>query len=237
MNCRALGTLAIVLLPALGCSRASEELPMSPAVSLTRAERAAGWRALFDGSSLAGWHSFRSTGTSGWSVRDGAITRVGEGPDLVTAEQFANFEFAADWKIAPEGNSGIIYRVADSGGETYVTGPEMQVLDDARHPDGKSRLTAAGSVFAIYPAPAGVVKPAGEWNTVLLVVNGNHVEHWLNGVQMVEYELGSADWAKRLAASKFRSTPGYGRAPTGRIALQNHGDTVAFRNIRIRVLP
>ena len=234
MNGRVAGAIAIV---ALSCARAPEESPVSPSHSLSAAERAMGWRSLFDGSSLAAWHSFHGSGTTGWAVRDGAITRVGEGADLVTAEQFANFQLALEWKVWPGGNSGIIYRVADSGSETYVTGPEMQVLDDARHPDGKSRLTAAGSVFAIFPAPAGVVKPAGEWNAVLLVVNGKHVEHWLNGVQVVEYELGSADWATRLAASKFRSTPGFGRSPIGRIALQNHGDTVAFRNVRIRVLP
>ena len=238
---RALRSLPVVLLFSAGCTRTHEEIVTQTAPwiapSLTVDERAAGWRALFDGTSLAGWHLFHGTTTDGWAIRDGTLMRVGDGGDLVTAEQLANFELALDWKIWPGGNSGIIYRVADSGAATYVTGPEMQVLDDARHADGKSRLTAAGSAFAIYPAPAGIVKPAGEWNAVRLLVNGNHVEHWLNGVRVVQYDLGSTDWEQRVAASKFRTVTGYGRSPVGHIALQNHGDTVAFRNIRVRVLP
>jgi hypothetical protein len=111
------------------------------------------------------------------------------------------------------------------------------VLDDARHPDGKSPLTSAGSDYGLYPAPRGVVKPAGEWNSVRLVVNGNHVEHWLNGVKVVEYELHSPDWNERVAKSKFAQWPGYGMSSTGRIALQQHGSQVNYRNIRIRVLP
>jgi hypothetical protein len=103
----------------------------------------------------------------------------------------------------------------------------MQVLDDAHHPDGRSRLTAAGAVYGLYPAPAGVVKPAGEWNTVRIVAHGHHVEHWLNGVRIAEYEIGSADWTARVAASKFGKWPGYGRAAAGHIALQDHGDQVA----------
>jgi hypothetical protein len=113
----------------------------------------------------------------------------------------------------------------------------MQVLDDARHPDGRSRLTAAGSAYGLYPAPAGVAKPAGEWNQVRLVVKGAHVEHWLNGQKVVEYELWSPDWKARVANSKFAQWPTYGLAKQGHIALQDHGDWVAYRNIRIRVLP
>jgi hypothetical protein len=173
----------------------------------------------------------------GWQVVDGALTRVGEGGDIITTEQFENFELALDWKVAPAGNSGIFYRVTESGEATYHSGPEMQVLDDAGHKDGSSRLTSAGSLYGIYGAPAGVVKPAGEWNAVRLVVNGNHVEHWLNGVKVVDYELGSADWAKRVGEAKFKEWPEFGRAKRGHIALQDHGDWVAYRNIKIKVLP
>jgi hypothetical protein len=196
------------------------------------------WRSLFDGRSLAGWHGYHASATPpNWRVEDGAITVVAPGPDLVTNEQFADFELVLDWKVEPGGNSGVIYRISDSAGETYETGPEMQVLDDARHADGKSPLTSAGSAFGLYPAPRGSVKPAGEWNTARLWVNGNHVEHWLNGTKLLEYELGSAEWTARMQASKFRQWPGYGRFARGYIALQAHGDTVAFRNVRIRTLP
>jgi hypothetical protein len=196
------------------------------------------WRALFDGRSLDAWRGFRnSTVPAGWQVVDGALTRVGEGGDLITRDEFGDFELALEWKVAEGGNSGIMYRVTEDAGATYETGPEMQVLDDARHKDGESRLTAAGSAYGLYPAPAGVVKPAGEWNAVRIVVRGNHVEHWLNGIKVVEYELGSPDWKAKVEASKFKQWPGYGRAASGHIALQDHGDRVAYRDIRIRTLP
>ena len=198
----------------------------------------AGWRSLFDGKTTAGWRGFRqATIPAGWQVVDGALTRVGQGGDIVSTEQYANFELTLEWKVAPGANSGIMYRVTEDTNATYYSGPEMQVLDDERHADGKSRLTAAGSDYALYPSPTGVVHPAGEWNAVRIVVNGNHVEHWLNGVKVVEYELGSADWEKRVADSKFKQWPQYGRAKSGYIALQDHGDWVAYRNIKIKVLP
>jgi hypothetical protein len=168
---------------------------------------------------------------------DGALTRVGRAGDLITREVFGDFELSLEWNVAAGGNSGIMYRVTEDAAETYHTGPEMQVLDDARHPDGRSRLTAAGAVYGLYPAEAGVVKPAGEWNAVRIVARGSRVEHWLNGVQVAAYELGSADWSARVAASKFSKWPGYGRAPAGHIALQDHGDRVAYRDIRIRTFP
>jgi len=206
--------------------------------ALSPAEQAAGWRLLFDGRTTQGWHGFKKDSMpAGWQVVDGALTRVGPAGDIVTQDEFENFELSLEWNVAPGGNSGIFYHVADSGAAVYETGPEMQVLDDERHADGKSRLTSAGSAFALYPVPAGVVKPAGEWNTVRIVVRGSHVEHWLNGQKVVDYELGSADWEARVQASKFKQWKGYGRSTKGRIALQDHGDRVAYRNIKIRALP
>ena len=204
--------------------------------TLSRAERAAGWRLLFDGRTTAGWRSHRAdTIGAGWQVVDGALTRVAPAGDIVTVEQFRDFELELDWLISPGGNSGIFYRVADEGDEVYLSGHEMQVLDDARHADGQSPLTSAGSVFGLYPAPRGVVHPAGRWNHARIVVSGEHVEHWLNGTRVAAFDIGSPDWNARVAASKFASWAGFGRHPTGRIALQDHGDRVAYRNIRIRV--
>lgn len=197
-----------------------------------------GWRTLFDGTSLAAWRGYHQQDVpDDWKIADGTLMRVKNGPDLITRDQFQNFELTLDWKISEGGNSGILYRVSEEGDETYFSGPEMQVLDDTRHPDGKSRLTSAGSDYALYPAAEGVVKPVGEWNSVRLLVNGNHVEHWLNGTKVVEYELGSPDWEKRVAESKFKQWPLYGRVTKGHIALQQHGGAVWYRNVRIKVLP
>jgi hypothetical protein len=198
----------------------------------------AGWRTLFDGRSLDAWRGYRSDRVpDGWQVVDGALTRVSPAGDLITRDRFRDFELALEWKVAEGGNSGIMYRVTEEAAQAYETGPEMQVLDDAGHQDGGARLTAAGAAYGLYAAPAGVVKPAGEWNAVRIVMHGRHVEHWLNGVKVVEYELESPDWEAKVRASKFTEWPGYGRAPRGHIALQDHGDPVAFRNIRIRELP
>jgi hypothetical protein len=205
---------------------------------LTPEEQAAGWRSLFDGTTTAGWRGYRQRGMPrGWQAVDGALARVGGGGDVITTDQFGNFELTLEWKVAPGGNSGIFYRVTEQAAHTYESGPEMQVLDDSRHQDGKSRLTSAGSLYGLYAAPAGAAKPAGEWNAVRIVVNGAHVEHWLNGVKVVDTEIGSPDWEKRVRESKFNEWPGFGRATRGHIALQDHGDWVAFRNIKIKVLP
>jgi hypothetical protein len=206
--------------------------------TLTPEEQAQGWRLLFDGRTTAGWRGYQMPAMpTGWQVVDGALTRVGDGADIITTDQYANFELSLEWKVAPKGNSGIMYRVTEADSATYRTGPEMQVLDDAGHRDGLSRLTAAGAAYGLYPAPEGVVKPAGEWNQARIVVTGNHVEHWLNGVKMADYELLSRDWEARMAKTKFAEWPGFGRAPKGHIALQDHGDWVAYRNFKIRVLP
>lgn len=237
--------LSLPLLMAAACARNAAPGGAAPAGSgsanvLTAAERAAGWRPLFDGRTLNGWRGYHmSAPPSGWQVVDGAITRVAEGGDLITNDEFGNFELALEWKISPGGNSGIIYRVVEDSLLDYVwrSGPEYQVLDNARHPDGRDPKTSAGSDFALYAPVRDVTRPVGEWNQARIVVNGNHVEHWMNGVKLLEYELGSPDWEARVAASKFHTMPRYGRAARGHIALQDHEAWVAYRNIRIRPLP
>ncbi len=234
-----LGTLVVSSVIALACG-AAQDSRVSAGDSAAQGSSAAaqpGWTVLFDGTGTDAWRAYqRQDFPAGWQVVDGALTRVGEGGDIITKEQFGDFELELDWSVAPGGNSGIMFRVTEADSNTYRTGPEMQVLDDAKHRDGASRLTAAGANYGLHEAPAGVVKPAGEWNHVRLVVRGAHVEHWLNGQKVVEYELWSPDWEERVKKSKFVEWPGYGRATRGHIALQDHGDRVAYKNIRIREL-
>jgi len=205
--------------------------------TLTDEERAAGWRLVFDGRSMAAWRGYnRPDMPTGWQAVDGTLARVAEAGDIITRDQFRDFELALDWRVAPGGNSGIMFRVVETPDPAYYSGPELQILDNAGHPDGATPETSTGSNYALHAPMAAVARPAGEWNSVRLIVHGNHVEHWLNGTQIVVYELGSDDWKERVAASKFKDMPGYGRAARGYIALQDHGDAIAFRNIKIREL-
>ncbi len=221
--------------PLVGCAH---QMAGAAANALTPAEQAAGWKLLFDGRTTAGWRGYRMDSMpAGWQVVDGALTRVSGGGDIMTRDKYRDFELSLEWKVAPGGNSGVFYRASEDDDAIYWSAPEMQVLDDAVHPDGRSRLTAAGSDYGLYPAPAGVVKPAGQWTWFRIVVRGNHVEHWMNGVKVVEYELGSPDWEAKVKASKFAPHPHYGRNAEGYIGLQDHGDRVAYRNVKIRVLP
>jgi hypothetical protein len=231
--------LALTLL-SLAAAAPAAQTPAAdpPPNTLSAAERAAGWRLLFDGRTTAGWRGYKKTSMpSGWRVVGGTLSRISGGGDIVTTQQFRNFELVLEWNVAQGGNSGIFYRASEDEDGIYWTAPEMQVLDDARHEDGKSRLTAAGANYGLHPAPAGIVKPAGQWNQVRLIVNGRHVEHWLNGVRMLQYELWSPDWEMRVHGSKFAPHPRYGRNAQGHIGLQDHGDRVAYRSIKIRVLP
>jgi hypothetical protein len=205
--------------------------------TLTAAEKTEGWRLLFDGTTLAGWRAFKATEPpAGWKAVNGELVRQDRGGDLMTVDQFGDFELRLEWKVAKNGNSGIMFRVTDEGGQTYETGPEFQILDNGGHKDGKDPMTSAGSNYAMHPPVRDVTKPIGEWNEIRLIVRGAHVEHWMNGVKLLEYELWSDDWNKRMKASKFAKMPGYGRARRGHLVLQDHGDPVWYRNIKIKDL-
>jgi hypothetical protein len=199
----------------------------------------AGWHTLFDGKLLdtfRGWHS--DAMPEGWHVVNGTLAKSGHVDDLVTREQYGNFELELDWKIGKAGNSGVFYRGTREYDEIYWSGPEYQLLDDANAPDGRNRLTAAASAYGLYAAPAGVVKPFGEWNHTRIVIKGDHVEHWLNGRKVVEYDLNSPEWKAKVAASKFSEYPHYGLAKSGLIGIQgDHPGSLALRHIRIRELP
>lgn len=238
----ALKTVAIATLASLatpGCYGNVGGMRTTPPNAVSAQEREEGWRPLFDGKTTAGWRNYKREGIGpGWQVVDGMLTRAGDNAgDIITTGKYRNFDLSLEWRVAEGGNSGIFYRATEDNDYIWQSAPEMQVLDDAKHADGKDPLTSAGSNFALYPAPRGVVLPAGQWNTARLVVNGSHVEHWLNGSKLLEYELGSDEWKARGGASKFKAMPNYGQAAEGHIGLQDHGDKVEFRNIRIKVLP
>lgn len=194
--------------------------------------------ALFDGRTLNGWRVYRgSSQPRGWYVKDGVLTKDVATDDIITTEQFGNFELHLEWRIHAGGNAGIFYRATEEYDKPYWSGVEYQLLDDAGHRDGRNRLTAAGAAFGLYPAPEGVVKPAGEWNSTRIVARGARVEHWLNGKKLLEYDNGSADWNAKVAASKFAVWPNFGKARRGYIAIQgDHDGELSLRNIRIREL-
>jgi Domain of Unknown Function (DUF1080) len=228
-------------LVAAGCTQMGNSVPAatstaSGATPLTAEQQAAGWRSLFDGTSTSAWRGYREQSLpAGWTIVDGILTKTGSAHDIITKDKFGNFELALDWKIAAGGNAGVFYRGTEEYDHIYWSAPEYQLLDDAGHPDGQSRLTSAGAAYAVYPSPAGVVKAAGQWNSTLIVVNGNNVQHWMNGQKLLEYDFGSPDWEAKVKASKFVAYPHYGRAASGYIGLQgDHDGTLWLRNIRVR---
>ena len=172
----------------------------------------------------------------GWRAVDGTLALVGPAGDIVTVETFRSFELLFDWKVEKGGNSGVFFRVTEAADRVWHSGPEYQVLHNAGHADGGNPLTSAGSDYALHAPRRDVTRPLGEWNTARLLVRGAHVEHWMNGIKLLEYELGSTDWQRRVEAGKFASLPRFGRESGGHIAIQDHGDPVAYRNLKIRRL-
>jgi hypothetical protein len=215
---------------------------------LTAQEKAAGWELLFDGRSTTGWHGFNQQALDAWTIEDCALKTVGTAgnygsdkrADLVTDREFASFELALEWKATTAGNSGIMYGVVEDPkyDAAWRTGPEYQLVDDVGFPQklAPERTTAADYSMTAPDPSQKVLKPVGEWNTSRLVVRGAHVEHWLNGRKVLEFERWSPAWNALRDSGKWKSAPDYAKARSGRIAIQDHGSIFWFRNVKIRPL-
>jgi cytochrome c len=213
--------------------------------TLTANEKADGWKLLFDGKTTAGWRGYQKKEMPpGWKVIDGVLVRnsggeggkgAGGGDDIVTTEEFENFELSLEWKIVAGGNSGVLYHVSEEPETSWHYAPEVQLLDNTAHPTRDARQLA-GACYDLYAPSKDVTRAVGNWNELRIKVDHNKVTHTLNGEKIVEYEIGSQDWKDRVAKSKFKDMPKFGTFAKGPICLQDHSDRIEFRNIKVRKL-
>jgi hypothetical protein len=212
--------------------------------TLSAKEKSDGWKLLFDGKTTKGWRNYNSKDIgSAWKINDESLyldrsNKDLKGGDIITEGEYENYEFTYDWKISKCGNSGLIFDVVESEKNKYVwfTGPEMQVLDNACHPDAKIIKHRAGDLYDLISCSTETVKPAEEWNSARIVSNNSHYEFYLNGTKVVEFTMHTPEWDAMVKASKFKDMPEFGKAKKGHFALQDHGDPVWFRNIKIKEL-
>ena len=205
---------------------------------LTSQEQADGWQLLFDGKDRTQWRNFKQTGISElWQIEDGALKLAGKGGgDILTKATFDNFELKLDWKIAESGNSGVFVRVNETGNTIYAQAPEIQILDNERHPDNKLPSHRSGSLYDMIASPPASHKIAGQWNQLTIRLQQDQLTVWQNGVQTAAIKIGDSRWQQLLSTSKFATWPGFAATKKGHIGLQDHGDTVWFKNIKIKEL-
>src|SRR5436190_16883480 len=188
---------------------------------LTANEKSEGWKLLFDGTTLNGWRTYKNLPGS-WNVTNGILcserSKSNTHADLITNDEFENFELSIDWKLSPKGNSGIMYLVTEQYDHPYQSGPEYQLIDDKNFPEKIQEYQKTGANYAMQPAAVSASNAPGEWNHTVIIVNKGHVEHWLNGKKLLEYQIGSEEWKKQKAAGKWKDEPGYGASKSGHIA-------------------
>jgi len=242
-------TLLLAFILTIACLTKPQEAqeqnnePTTTETMLTEEQKAAGWKELFDGKTTNGWRNFKSeTIGSAWVVDNGTLhfdnTKTEGKGDIITDEEFENFELMLEWKIDSCGNSGIMFNVVEDPKYNYVwqTGPEMQVLDNDCHPDAKIIKHRAGDLYDLISCSTETVKPAGEWNQVRIISDNGSYQFWLNGTNVVNFTMHTPEWDAMVAGSKFKDMPDFGKATKGHISLQDHGDKVWYRNIIIREL-
>jgi hypothetical protein len=228
------GLFAIIILIALSSCGSKDTNN-----KLTKREIKQGWELLFDGNSLDNWKTFNGGAVTGWKIVDGVLENSGvgsdHGGDIISQKEYTNFELSLEWKVSPQSNSGIFYHVQEGlTNAIYESGPEYQLIDDEGWPEKLEDWQKSGANYGMNAPENAKVKPVGEWNTTRIIVNGAHVEHWLNGTKVVEYELWSPEWEACKAAGKWAEVPEYGMAKSGHIGIQDHGGLTMFRNIKIR---
>jgi len=214
-------------------------MPVAPVLAeapntLTATEVQDGWKLLFDGKSTAGWRNYKKDAVGpGWKVVDGELRRVEKGAgDIITADEYGAFEVMLDYKISPQGNSGLMFHVTEANSTPWQSGPEIQIQDNVAGHDPQK----AGWLYQLYKPETDATKPAGEWNTLRVLITPTACETSMNGVKYYSFVKGSDDWNERVGKSKFSAMPAFGKATKGHIALQDHGDLVSFRNVKIRPL-
>ena len=241
MNLKTLFVLLVLMLSGLSNMATAQKLN-----TLSDKEKKAGWRLLFDGKTTAGWRGYRSqTMPASWKVENGSLlSRPQESEsrgDIITLDQYDDFELVLEWKMTRGNNSGVIYRATEEHNNVWESGPEFQILDNAGHLDGLNPLASAGACYAVFAPAKDVTRPIGQWNQTRIVARGKHVEHWLNGEKLLEYDIGSRRWQAHVKTSKFFLTAygqgNWGRALKGHIALQDYGGAIEFRNIKLRPIP
>ena len=231
--------IMIILIFAVGSLSVFAQSPQIN--TLTDQEKKDGWQLLFNGKNLDGWKTFLGKEISGWKIIDGVLNNSGvgsdHGGDIVTLEKFQNFKLYLEWKVAPQSNSGIFYHVNEKiGTAIYESAPEYQLIDDKGWPEKLHDDQYSGADYAMYAPQNAVVRNLNEWNETLIIVEGSHVEHYLNGVKVVDYNLWDADWNARKEKGKWKDFPNYGMAKEGQIGLQDHGGLAQFRNIKLKVI-
>ena len=208
---------------------------LAQAAELTMKEKSAGWVLLFDGKTFKGWRNYKGEGVKdGWKVVDGTMQHTVKGGDLITEMQYGDYELKLEWKISEKGNSGIFFGVQESEPKIYFTGIEMQILDDQKHPDGKFEKHVSGACYGLYKPPAGAVGSVGSWNKVRVLKEGDHYQFFLNEVKTADFKTEGKEFKNLVAASKFKKWPAFATHLKGHIGLQDHGDVVSFKNLKIR---
>lgn len=238
MNIKSITTIAVLVLSAQVFSFYTPKQDADN--QLTAAEKKAGWKLLFDGTTTNGWRPYQHKESDGWEITEGALHCKKDGvqhrADLITNEQYADFEFAFDWKVSKSANSGLVYRANEDHPNAYESGSEYQLIDDLGYTEKLEDWQKTGADYNMHPPAQFVSKPTGEYNHSVIKAKGTHVEHWLNNVKVADFEIGTPEWFALKEKSKWKDIKGWGQNKQGYICLQDHGGGIWFKNIKIRKL-